>query len=77
MNKIVEITTLYVVSLFELSNSDNKQKAIADFNYAKLTLDEALNTYNLICDHFKLKKYDKLSDDFAFDFFDAVVSIKK
>ena len=76
MNKIIEITTLYVVSLFELSNSDNRQKAISDFNYAKLKLDEALNTYNLICEHYKLPKYCDYSDDFAFDFFDALVSIK-
>ena len=78
LDKVVEITTLYVISLFELSNSsDKKEEAIADFNYAKLRLVEAHNTYDLICNHYKLDKYNGFDDNFALDFFEAITNLKK
>lgn len=77
LDKVVEITTLYVISLFELSNSSDKKEAIADFNYAKLRLVEAHNTYDLICNHYKLDKYNGFDDNFALDFFDAITNLKK
>mgnify|MGYP000097641574 FL=1 len=76
LDKVVEITTLYVISLFELSNSSDKKEAIADFNYAKLRLVEAHNTYNIVCNHYKLDKYKGFDDDFAIDFFDAITKFK-
>lgn len=77
LDKVVEITTLYVISLFELSNSSDKKEAIADFNYSKLRLVEAHNTYDLICNHYKLDKYNGFDDNFALDFFDAITNLKK
>ena len=76
LDKVVEITTLYVISLFELSNCSDKKEAIADFNYSKLRLEEAHNTYDLICNHYKLDKYKGFDDDFAIDFFDAIAKFK-
>ena len=68
------------ISMYEVGKREpdfETEEAIADFNYAKLRLVEAHNTYDLICNHYKLDKYNGFDDNFALDFFDAITNLKK